>query len=496
MADMDFRELPVVTGAMLSDYMVLSLFKGESARISVGLFRNIVTGGLKPSIGEDGYWYVGDVSTEVLAEGKTPEFRKAKDAIEFKYTTEDDSMWRPFIPYDKLRLRYDDLNEEQIKALSLKYEDLTPEQIKELQKPAQEMIDQLQNTNEEAKTAESERKETFILLEAEVEEVVERAEKAAEKAEGSVGVANEALQMSKDTSAEFENVRMEVEDVKSQVESEFTIWFYDPAPTLDNKPAIDWETEELKRMHDQDLYFSDSLAKVWRFINGEWVEITDETTLAVLRRVTDLEFLRNVFASNASQGGISMNGWVGIPTSGGEPKSFLNGGDLAQDKEHGKLFLAGGVPNGTGNIEERSRNSVTRLYEDGLFVSENAIIKGSIRTPWKELAYKRITSSSATSAYGYDGTAVMDDRIIINPQEDSELTLGWGSVSDGRDVIIRVNNISDRSIYIKPPTDCFVLDNEGNKASSGESFVLNGGYIYYLTGAYDCWIVNRKIRMV
>lgn len=143
MAEMDFRELPVVTGAMLSDYVVLSLFKGESARISVGLFRNIVTGGLKPSIGEDGYWYVGDVSTEVLAEGKTPEFRKAKDAIEFKYTTEDDSMWRPFIPYDKLRLRYDDLNEEQIKTLALKYEDLTPEQIKELQKPAQEAMDKL-----------------------------------------------------------------------------------------------------------------------------------------------------------------------------------------------------------------------------------------------------------------------------------------------------------------------------------------------------------------
>lgn len=143
MADMDFRELPVVTGAMLSDYVVLSLFKGESARISVGLFRNVVTGGLKPFIGEDGYWYVGDVSTEVLAEGKTPEFRKAKDAIEFKYTTEDDSMWRPFIPYDKLRLRYDDLNEEQIKSLALKYEDLTPEQIKELQKPAQEAMDKL-----------------------------------------------------------------------------------------------------------------------------------------------------------------------------------------------------------------------------------------------------------------------------------------------------------------------------------------------------------------
>ena len=125
---MNFTDIPVVTGAMLSDYVVLSLFKGESARISVGLFRNVMAGGLKPSIGEDGYWYVGDVPTDVLAEGKTPEFRKAHDGIEFKYTTEDDAMWRPFLPYDRLRLHY---------------EDLTPEQIEELQKPAQEAMDKL-----------------------------------------------------------------------------------------------------------------------------------------------------------------------------------------------------------------------------------------------------------------------------------------------------------------------------------------------------------------
>lgn len=146
MAEMDFRELPVVTGAMLSDYVVLSLFKGESARISVGLFRNVMAGGMKPSIGEDGYWYVGDVSTDVLAEGKTPEFRKAKDGIEFKYTTEDDSMWRPFIPYDKLRLRYEDLTPDQFDNFRLRFEDLSEENIKELQKPAEDAMKKLEES--------------------------------------------------------------------------------------------------------------------------------------------------------------------------------------------------------------------------------------------------------------------------------------------------------------------------------------------------------------
>jgi hypothetical protein len=173
----------------------------------------------------------------------------------------------------------------------------------------------------------------------------------------------------------------------------------------------------------------------------------------------------------------------------------LNGGDLAKDEEHGKLFLAGGVPDCTGTMDERSRNAATRMYEDGLFVSENAVIKGSIRTPWKELAYKQITSSSGGSTYGYDGSFVTDDRLIINPQADSELLIGWGNNSDGRDVIIRVNNISNRFIYIKTPSGCSAIDHDGSKIGAGSNLVLSGGYIYYLTGFADSWIVSRRISI-
>ena len=141
--DMRFTELPVVTGAMLSDYVVLSLFGGTSARLSVGLFKNVMTEGIRPSVGEDGCWLVGDVPTGILAEGKTPEFRKARTCIEYKYTTDDDSTWRPFIQYDNLRLRYDDLTPAEVDSLRLRYEDLTDWQIKELQKPAQDAMDKL-----------------------------------------------------------------------------------------------------------------------------------------------------------------------------------------------------------------------------------------------------------------------------------------------------------------------------------------------------------------
>lgn len=142
-SNLDFKNLPVATGVTLSDFVVLSLFGGTSSRISVGLFRSAITDGLRPVVGEDGYWYVGDIPTDVIAEGRTPEFRKSSNCVEYKYTTEDDTAWKPFVYYKDLRLKYEDLNEEQIDSFKLRYTDLTEEQIKELQKPAEDAMNKL-----------------------------------------------------------------------------------------------------------------------------------------------------------------------------------------------------------------------------------------------------------------------------------------------------------------------------------------------------------------
>lgn len=142
-SNLDFKNLPVATGVTLSDFVVLSLFGGTSSRISVGLFRAAITDGLRPVIKEDGYWYVGDIPTDVIAEGRTPEFRKSSNCVEYKYTTEDDTAWKPFVYYKDLRLKYEDLNEEQIDSFKLRYTDLTEEQIKELQKPAEDAMNKL-----------------------------------------------------------------------------------------------------------------------------------------------------------------------------------------------------------------------------------------------------------------------------------------------------------------------------------------------------------------
>lgn len=190
MPNIDIRDFPAVSAADLSDFVVLSLFSGTSARMSVGLFRSSVTQGIRPYIGEGGYWYVGEASTDVLAEGRTPELRKTSTSIEYKYTSEGDDSWRPLVHFSDLRLQFDDLTPEQYELLKLKPEDLTPEDIALLQKPALDTIDRLEQTERDMLEAEAARKdaenlrsEEFASLKQDMEDAVAHTQQAAESAE-------------------------------------------------------------------------------------------------------------------------------------------------------------------------------------------------------------------------------------------------------------------------------------------------------------------------
>ena len=174
MRNIDIRDFPVVAAVDLTDYAVVSLFSGTSARVKMELFQDVMTGKITPKIGEDGYWYIGEQPTTVMAKGLVPEFRKVGPGIEYKYNNEDDEAWRPLVSYDDLRLRYieltpeqvysmrmryEDLSKEQQDTLRLKFEDLTEEQVADLKKPATEIAELVAKAEEERVLAESGRME-------------------------------------------------------------------------------------------------------------------------------------------------------------------------------------------------------------------------------------------------------------------------------------------------------------------------------------------------
>lgn len=98
------------------------------------------------------------------------------------------------------------------------------------------------------------------------------------------------------TSAEVDRYGTLVDEIKEQADKEYTIWFYDHIPTLTNMPAVEWINDEMLALHDQDLFYSKPLGRAWRFVDGDWEEVTDADTIAALResgnatqRVDELE---------------------------------------------------------------------------------------------------------------------------------------------------------------------------------------------------------------
>ena len=140
MKNIDIRDFSTVSKVDRFDYVVLSLFAGKPAKITVEMLRKVIAEGIMPTVGENGNWFIGLTDTKVKARGDTPEFRKTTSGIEYKYTTEDDASWRPLISFYDMRLRYDDLTPEQRDSFRMRFSDLKESEIKELQKPAEDAM--------------------------------------------------------------------------------------------------------------------------------------------------------------------------------------------------------------------------------------------------------------------------------------------------------------------------------------------------------------------
>ena len=97
---------------------------GTDASITVANFKKQVVQDVKPTI-VNGYWWVDNINTGVLATGRTPKFRKTSSGLEMKYEDQDDTAYILLIPMSDLAFTFDDLSPEQVEELKLKFSDLT-----------------------------------------------------------------------------------------------------------------------------------------------------------------------------------------------------------------------------------------------------------------------------------------------------------------------------------------------------------------------------------
>ena len=90
----------------------------------------------------------------------------------------------------------------------------------------------------------------------------------------------------KDIDDTINDLQTDMNLVREQTDKEYTLWFFDYDPTLENLPASDWTTDELKNMHEQDMFYNRLTGHGYRFekdgSSWSWNDITDHLTLKAL----------------------------------------------------------------------------------------------------------------------------------------------------------------------------------------------------------------------
>lgn len=95
--------------------------------------------------------------------------------------------------------------------------------------------------------------------------------------------------------AKTSTLEADVDTLKKQSDGAIDTHFGTAIPTLDNEPAINWTTDELKREHVGDLYYNNVSGEAFRFsYNPEtdtyfWVMLSDSALTEALDKISKLE---------------------------------------------------------------------------------------------------------------------------------------------------------------------------------------------------------------
>lgn len=180
---------------------------------------------------------------------------------------------------------------------------------------------------------------------------------------------------------------------------------------LEDNIAIEDGTPVGNLLETQANYYSNRIAlleEISQKINTN-DEYTQESALKAREEVTDFEYLKGAFGNAKSMAvqGVVMSQMVAVADieeseniTNGDVKAFLNGSNFAADEDNVKLILAAGIPDGDAELEERSKEAATRIYEDGTIVSKNADIEGTINAKSGKIGDFSI-EKGITSTYDY-----------------------------------------------------------------------------------------------
>ena len=129
---------------------------------------------------------------------------------------------------------------------------------------------------------------------------------------------------------------------------------------------------------------------------------------------------------------------------------------------------------------------------------DGVVIKGNLRTLWKKISANPIVDANSGSLrYEFLGNTITDDKLILNSMVGATLKIAWFEDADGREIAIYnqvplIGSGGGGDVKIIIPSGCSIVTSEA--IYEGE-YTLKAGYLYYLSGIYDMWVVKQVVNI-
>lgn len=228
-----------------------------------------------------------------------------------------------------------------------------------------------------------------------------------------------------------------IEDIQTQIDGKIDTYFYDYEPTLSNVPASAWTTDELKTVHNGDLFFWKTKGYTYRFLKidsvWQWFRIKDSQ---IDKAMND--------ASNAQDTADSKRR-VFVTT----PAPPYDVGDLWTQGKSGDLMRC--------KVAKASGAFVTTDWEKAVKYTDDSAVDDLNKALTQEDIFNRLTNNGQVQ-----GLFLKDGKIYLNFSYAEGGTLKLGGKANEQGVL---------EVYHSAGWKSMSIDNEGLKTYGGQKII-------------------------
>lgn len=244
-----------------------------------------------------------------------------------------------------------------------------------------------------------------------------------------------------------------IEDIQAQIDGKIDTYFYDYEPTLSNVPASAWTTDELKTVHNGDLFFWKTKGYTYRFLKidsvWQWFRIKDSQIDKAMKD-----------ASNAQDTADSKRR-VFVTT----PAPPYDIGDLWTQGKNGDLMRC--------KVAKASGAFVTTDWEKAVKYTDDSAVDDLDKALTQEDIFNRLTNNGQVQ-----GLFLKDGKIYLNFSYAEGGTLKLGGKANEQGTIEVYHSSGWKSISV---------DNEGLKTYGGQPIIAYEDAVDY-SGEYEKYV--------